>query len=133
MTTQNNLDTGIAGIHHDSMVATDPVKVRAFYGDKLGLREIPSPSTFNFPVVWYQVGEQQIHLMIKDQPDPVSPRHVALSLKDAQAARQALKARGVEIRETTEIPGADRFFVFDPDGNRIEMVEWKIPWGEGPM
>jgi hypothetical protein len=33
------------------------------------------------------------------------------------------------------IPGADRFFVTDPDGNRIEIIEWKeayvvLPVGE---
>jgi hypothetical protein len=39
----------------------------------------------------------------------------------------------VAIEETVKIPGAERFFVFDPDGNRIELIEWQIPWGDGPM
>ena len=26
-----------------------------------------------------------------------------------------------------------RFYVHDPDGNMIELIEWQVPWGEGPM
>ena len=32
------------------------------------------------------------------------------------------------ITETTPIPGADRFFITDPDGNRIEIIEWFRPY-----
>ena len=32
------------------------------------------------------------------------------------------------IQEATKIPGADRFFVFDPDGNRIEVIQWLEPY-----
>ena len=28
------------------------------------------------------------------------------------------------LEETTPIPGADRFFIADPDGNRIEIIQW---------
>jgi len=28
--------------------------------------------------------------------------------------------------EATPIPGADRFFIADPDGNRIELIEWGV-------
>ena len=126
-------DFGITRIHHHSVIVTDARAARGFYARTLGLKEVPSPSTFTFPVLWFALGDQQLHLMIKDKPDPDSPRHVALGVRDAAAARTALKAKGVRIEETVEIPGADRFFVRDPDGNRIELIEWKVPWGEGPM
>ena len=124
---------GITGIHHHSVVTTDLERARRFYTDILGMEEIPYPSTFNFVVAWYKLGDQQLHLMLKDEPDIQSPRHIALYLKDAKAARVALASKGVAIEETVKIPGADRFFIHDPDGNRIELIEWKIPWGEGPM
>ncbi|MDB6024148.1 MAG: bleomycin resistance protein, partial [Verrucomicrobiales bacterium] len=52
-------------------------------------------------------------------------RHFALRVESADAARKLLVQRGVTIRETTPIPGAERFFIADPDGNRIEIIEWK--------
>ena len=124
---------GITGIHHHSVVTTDLERARRFYADILEMEEVPYPSTFDFEVAWYKLGDQQLHLMLKDEPDTQSPRHIALFLKDAKAARVALASKGVAIEETVDIPGADRFFIQDPDGNRIELIEWQIPWGEGPM
>ena len=123
----------ITGIHHHSVIATDADAARRFYGDQLGLQELASPSTFKFPVIWYACGDEQLHLMIKQDADTGSPRHVALHISDAKAARNDLQAKGIEIQKTVPIPGADRFFVRDPDGNRIELIEWEIPWGEGEM
>jgi len=122
---------GLIGIHHDSVVVTDPDKAREFYGQCLGLQEVPYPSTFDFPVIWYRLGDEQIYLMIRETADSDTPRHVALHVRDAIEARRSLRSRGVSIEETVRIPGADRFFVTDPDGNRIEMIEWTTPWGEG--
>jgi catechol 2,3-dioxygenase-like lactoylglutathione lyase family enzyme len=41
---------------------------------------------------------------------------------DVEQARSYFRSRGVAVEETTPIPGADRFFIRDPDGNRIEAV-----------
>jgi len=123
----------ITGIHHHSVIATDADAARHFYGNQLGLQELASPSSFKFPVIWYACGDEQLHLMIKEGIDTISPRHVALHIRDAKAARSNLQAKGIKIDETVRIPGADRFFVRDPDGNRIELIEWSIPWGEGAM
>ena len=30
--------------------------------------------------------------------------------------------------ETTKINHCDRFFVYDPDGNRIEIIQWLKPY-----
>ena len=47
---------------------------------------------------------------------------------DAAAARQYFQRQGVATEETTPIPGADRFFIRDPDGNRIEIIQWLRPY-----
>ena len=126
-------DIGVTQIHHSSVIVTDPDRARDFYTRVLGMEEVPYPSTFSIAVIWFKLAGQQIHLMIKDQPDTISPRHVALQVADAVAARAALRQQGVEIKESVCIPGSDRFFIRDPDGNCIELIEWKIPWGDGPM
>ena len=115
-------------LDHVSVLITDVERSRRFYGGLLGLREIAYPRTFDFVVVWYQLPGQQLHLLLKDRPDTISPRHFALRVEDAAAARAYFKENGVAVDETTVIPGADRFFVRDPDGNRIELLQWERPY-----
>ncbi len=118
----------ITGIHHTSLVVTDLDVSRRFYAEVLGLREIPRPATFDFVVVWYDLGAQHIHLVPRETADAPSPRHFALQVEDAVAARQHFAKFGVATRETTPIPGCDRFFVHDPDGNLIEIMHWFRPY-----
>jgi catechol 2,3-dioxygenase-like lactoylglutathione lyase family enzyme len=115
-------------IDHCSVIITDVARSRQFYSGLLGLKEIHSPRTFDFVVVWYDLGQQHLHLLLKDKADCLSPRHFALRVDDAVAARLYFTAKGIAIQETTIIPGADRFFIFDPDGNRIEIIQWLWPY-----
>jgi catechol 2,3-dioxygenase-like lactoylglutathione lyase family enzyme len=116
-------------IDHVSVLAVDVAASRAFYGGVLGLREVPGPKTFDFAVLWFDLGGGQfLHLLLKPQPDTQSPRHFALAVADAAAAREQFRRHGVTIEETVPIPGADRFFVRDPAGNRIEVIHWSRPY-----
>jgi len=115
----------IMQIDHASVLITDVERSRSFYRDLLGLKEIAKPKTFDFVVLWFDLGDQQLHLLLKHQPDSRSPRHFALRVKDVQTARSYFRAKSVPVEETTPIPGADRFFIYDPDGNRIEIIQWR--------
>ena len=117
-----------SGIHHCSIVVTDLERAARFYGEILGLREINKPRTFDFTVRWFELGDQHIHLIPSSEADALSPRHMALHVSDAKAARRYFGRVGVRCSETTPIPGADRFFISDPDGNRIECIEWRRPY-----
>ena len=118
----------VAKIDHVSIVITDEERGRRFYRDVVGLREIPKPKTFDFVVVWFDLGDQHLHLMLKDRSDTMSARHFALRVSDAAAARAYFRGLGMEVQETTLIHGADRFFIHDPDGNRIEIIQWLRPY-----
>jgi catechol 2,3-dioxygenase-like lactoylglutathione lyase family enzyme len=116
-------------LDHCSVIITDVAKSRAFYAGVLGLKEIPKPKTFDFVALWFQLEDAQtIHLLQKPQADTRSPRHFALRVSDVNAARDYFRSKGVEIQETGPIPHCDRFFVFDPDGNRIEVIQWLEPY-----
>jgi glyoxylase I family protein len=115
-------------LDHVSVIITDIERSRAFYRGVLGLREIARPRTFDFVVIWLELGNQQLHLLLKDQADTVSPRHFALRVADVEQARAYCKAKGLRVEETTPIPGADRFFIWDPDDNRIEVIQWHRPY-----
>ena len=91
-------------IHHCSLAVQNLAQAAAFYRDVLGLVEIAVPSTFpaaGLNVRWFQIGNQQIICLWK--PKRIHPAN----------------------NEAMLIPGADRFFITDPDGNRIEIIEWK--------
>jgi catechol 2,3-dioxygenase-like lactoylglutathione lyase family enzyme len=118
----------VTQIDHVSVIISDVERSRRFYRDVLGLKEIAKPRTFDFVVVWFDLGNQHLHLLLKDRPDTVSPRHFALRVADAGAARGYFRRHGVAIAETTPIPGADRFFIADPDDNRIEIIQWLRPY-----
>jgi catechol 2,3-dioxygenase-like lactoylglutathione lyase family enzyme len=118
----------ILKIDHCSVIITDVERSRRFYCDLLGLREINKPRTFDFVVVWFDLGDQHLHLLLKDKPDTISARHFALRVADAVQAREYFRAQHIAIQETTPIPGADRFFIADPDGNRIEIIQWLRPY-----
>jgi len=115
-------------LDHVSVIITDVERSRRFYGGLLGLKEIPKPRTFDFVVIWYDLGSMHIHLLLKDKADSSSARHFALRVTDVPAARAYFRQHGIETLETTLIPGADRFFIFDPDGNRIEIIQWDGPY-----
>lgn len=120
----------LTGVHHCSIMVSEMSRAVSFYRDVLGLKEIPTPSTFpaaGLRVRWFDLGNEQIHLM-PGGPDKIAPRHFAVHVQDAKAAREYLKSREVEVRETTPIPGADRFFISDPDGNNIEIIQWVQAW-----
>jgi catechol 2,3-dioxygenase-like lactoylglutathione lyase family enzyme len=118
----------LTAIDHVSILITDVARSRAFYRDVVGLREIAKPRTFDFVALWFEIGGQQLHLLLKPEPDTISARHFALRVKDVKAAREHFRSRGIAIAETTVIPGCDRFFVRDPDGNRIEIIQWLEPY-----
>jgi catechol 2,3-dioxygenase-like lactoylglutathione lyase family enzyme len=118
----------VTQIDHVSVIITDVERSRRFYRDLLGLKEINKPRTFDFVVLWFELGNHQLHLLLKDRPDTRSPRHFALRVTDARAARAYFREHGVATEETTPIPGADRFFIYDPDGNRIEIIQWLRPY-----
>jgi catechol 2,3-dioxygenase-like lactoylglutathione lyase family enzyme len=118
----------IAQIDHVSVLITEVERSRRFYRDVLGLKEIAKPRTFRFVALWFELGNQQLHLLWKEKADTPSPRHFALRVQNVQAARSYFQERGIAVEETTLIPGCDRFFVYDPDGNRIEIIQWLEPY-----
>lgn len=115
-------------LDHCSILITDVERSRRFYRDLLRLKEINPPRTFNFTVLWFDLGCQHLHLLLRPAADVRSPRHFALRVRDVAAARLYFHERGIPVEETTPFPGSDRFFINDPDGNRIEIIQWYRPY-----
>ncbi|WP_020471561.1 VOC family protein [Zavarzinella formosa] len=115
----------VTHIDHCSVIITDVAAARRFYGEQLGLREIPAPKEFDFIAVWYDLGGTYLHLLLKPERDTISPRHFCLHVSDIRLAREHVRKQGLAMDETVKIAAADRFFVRDPDGNRVEILQWE--------
>ncbi|HEY6875109.1 MAG TPA: hypothetical protein VI384_01995, partial [Candidatus Dormibacteraeota bacterium] len=70
-----------------SVIITNVAASRRFYGEQLGLREIPAPKTFDFVALWYDLGGTYLHLLLKPERDTISPRHFCLQVSDIATAR----------------------------------------------
>lgn len=98
-------------------------EARAFYGGALGLEEVPVPESLrDRDLIWYQVGDCEIHLLAEEPQPDRSGRHFCLEVDDLDGLRARLEQAGYTTRDTTPIPGRPRFFCADPFGNSIEFT-----------
>ncbi len=95
--------------------------VRAFYGELLGFEEVPPPKSLT-GVIWYRLGDTELHLFTEDPDGRLRGQHLCIEVADLQGIRGRLEGAGYETRDTTVIPGRPRFFCRDPFGNLIEFT-----------
>ena len=58
----------ISSLHHVAVCVTDIARSKNFYGEVLGLNEVPRPD-FPFGGAWYQLADgRQLHLIVHERP-----------------------------------------------------------------
>lgn len=98
-------------------------RARAFYGDVLGMQEMPKPEALAARSgLWYRCGSQMLHLGVEADFSPAHKAHPALLISDLAALRERLQALGSSIVDDELLPGFDRFYTEDPFGNRLECL-----------
>ena len=96
---------------------------RAFYGGVFGMIEVPKPTELaKRGGCWFESGRVQIHLGIESDFRAAKKAHPALRCANYPELTARLREAGVEISETHDIPGAIRCHIYDPFGNRIELI-----------
>jgi lactoylglutathione lyase len=107
--------TRLVGINHVALEVEDLDRSLEFYGRIFDLRFRGRSQNAAF----IDIGDQFLALMKtprSHQPD--GTRHFGLVVDDKEATRQALVEAGAEI-----LPGR-RLDFLDPDGNRVEIVQY---------
>jgi len=114
---------GASHIDHVTIITHDLARARDFFSRVLQLVEVPRPESFDFPGAWFQIGPNVLHLLEKPQRDTTSARHFCIWVTDIRGAAEHAKTMGCDVawQLKHKIPGIDRFFLNDPDGNRIEI------------
>lgn len=114
----------IVGIDH-VQVAVPPgseAEARAFYGELLGLEELPRPTTLpDRHGCWFRAGAQELHIGFEEPFHPARKAHPSFIVDDLAALLGRLRAVGQEPTPDTSIPGIERAFAYDPFGNRLEL------------
>ena len=120
---------GIGAISFNHVNVTVPAELedaaKRFYGSVVGLSEIPKPvgSRQNMGA-WYQLGELQLHLSVENSEQRISDRHVGYEVADIKTAESAFMNAGVEIiPDKRPMAGQSRFYVRDPGGNLLEIIQ----------
>lgn len=99
---------------------------RAFYGQALGMREIPKPSTLSNNLVWFAANDNgdEVHVFQEENMGPNSAeQHLCLEVDDLEAFRSRLTEHGFQPQDPEIIRNRPRLFVRDPFENLIELVE----------
>lgn len=121
----------ICRLLHSSLLVSDLPVARDFYESVLGLSPSPVRPEMDFEGIWYELGEQQIHLLVLPNPDRAvgrpehggKDRHVAFAVQDLADLQARLQARNIPF--TLSRSGRSALFCRDPEGNALEFVQMR--------
>ncbi|MDQ1185153.1 VOC family protein [Agrobacterium larrymoorei] len=99
-------------------------RARAFYADLLGLEEVEKPANLaGRGGCWFALGEVRVHLGVAADFVAARKAHPAFVVDDLAQLRKRLETAGCHVVEDEPLEGYHRFYVYDPFGNRIEMMQ----------
>jgi catechol 2,3-dioxygenase-like lactoylglutathione lyase family enzyme len=107
---------------HVNVEVTDLERALRFYR-LFGLEVLERLGTPGRAGAWLRLGDgRELHLSI-GPARPEGRMHFAILVDDVAAARTVFTAAGAPIESERDLPGIERFFTRDPDGNRIEIQQ----------
>ena len=99
-------------------------RARGFYGEVLGMKEIPKPQALaGRGGCWFAAGAAQLHLGAEDDFRPAKKAHPALLVEGLDQIVAKCQAAGLPTKPDVQMDGRRRAHVFDPFGNRLELLE----------
>ena len=113
--------------NHVSVHANDLEESARFYEELFGMERVPAPN-FRHPVVWLKLGDQQLHIFLRDTEAPPF-HHIGIDVDDFEAIYLKAKELGLFDSATWysqiwEHPaGWVQMYIRDPAGNLVE-VDW---------
>lgn len=108
-----------------AMPAGEEETARAFYINLLDFTEIPKPPELaKRGGAWLQSGDVQLHLGVESDFHPARKAHPAFIVDEISVIREKIQQAGYEWDESQPpLDGYKRAHIYDPFGNRIELME----------
>jgi catechol 2,3-dioxygenase-like lactoylglutathione lyase family enzyme len=117
----------VTGLHHVqlAMPPGEEDAARAFYGELLGMTEVPKPDELaTRGGLWFRDGALEVHLGVEGEGfTPARKAHPAFLVEGLDELRARLGEAGYRIDDDVPLQGYRRFHVRDPFGNRLELLE----------
>jgi len=116
----------VIGIDHVllAMPAGAEAQARAFYTGVLQLTEKVKPAALAARGgAWFTNGTIEVHLGVEKDFRPARKAHPAFVVRDLPGFIARARQQGCEIAEDEPLPGYARIFIYDPFGNRLELIE----------
>lgn len=105
------------------MPAGGEAEAVAFYEGVLGIPQVPKPANLaGRGGCWFETATVRIHLGVEPDFRPAKKAHPAFVVSDLARVRRHLADNGVDTVEDQPLPGFDRFYAYDPFGNRLEFL-----------
>lgn len=109
-----------------AMPRGEEAAARKFYAETLGLPELPKPPQLETRGgAWFESSRVKIHLGVDADFRPAQKAHPAFLVDDRVALLERIRARGYRVVDDEPLEGYERAYVFDPFGNRIELMQKK--------
>jgi len=119
--------TFLTGIDHIQIAAPAGSEdaARQFYGELLGMEEIPKPENLKARGgCWFLCGPQEVHIGIQNDFRPAIKAHPGFTVNALNQLKSRLEKANYTISNEPPIAGRSRFFTHDPFGNRVEFLEF---------
>jgi catechol 2,3-dioxygenase-like lactoylglutathione lyase family enzyme len=99
-------------------------EAEAFYTGFLGFVRIPKPEPMAARGgAWFASGPVALHLGVEVDFRAARKAHPALVVRDLAGLVAAAAAEGVEVRPNPDQPRGAGYYIDDPFGNRIELID----------
>jgi catechol 2,3-dioxygenase-like lactoylglutathione lyase family enzyme len=107
-----------------AMPAGREAEARAFYVGVLGLVERAKPANLaRRGGCWFESGPVKVHLGVDVDFHPAGKAHPAFLVEDVRVLARKAETAGYRVVSDEPLDGYDRLYVYDPFGNRIELMQ----------
>lgn len=102
-------------------------EARRFYTGVLGIPEKPKPPHLaKRGGVWFGFGSLKVHLGVEANFRPAKKAHPAFEVIDIAELVARCQTGGYRVVSDEPLDGYTRVYIYDPFGNRIELMEGHI-------
>jgi catechol 2,3-dioxygenase-like lactoylglutathione lyase family enzyme len=107
-----------------AMPAGREEEARAFYAGVLGLEERGKPANLaRRGGCWFELGEIKVHLGVDPDFRAAAKAHPAFLVRDVALLARKAETAGCKVAADEPLEGYQRLYVYDPFGNRIELMQ----------
>ena len=116
----------VEGFHHVQLAmppGSEPA-AEAFYTGVLAFEVVPKPEHLAVRGGrWFRSGTIELHLGVEDGFRASTKAHPAMRIRGLRTLRERVESAGLEVEDDTQLDGHERWYLRDPFGNRLELIE----------